>query len=129
MEFYRYVKRRRGNRENIPAIKDRNAELITGPVEKANNLNNYYASLFGRELNIPEIKSAHVDEPFTTKISIIRRRLATIGKNKSVGTDGIPGEILKMGGEAMIPNLARLLGIRLTMALHQEIFKKGGIFW
>jgi hypothetical protein len=29
--------------------------------------------------------------------------LSAIGKKKSVGPDGIPGEILKLGGEAMIP--------------------------
>jgi len=33
---------------------------------------------------------------------------------KSVGPDGIPGEILKLDEEAMIPYLARLLDIRLN---------------
>jgi len=33
---------------------------------------------------------------------------------KSVGPDGIPGEILMFGGEAMIPNLARLLDIKVN---------------
>jgi len=28
-EFYKYVKRRKGNRENIPAIKDCNGRIIT----------------------------------------------------------------------------------------------------
>ena len=37
-----------------------------------------------------------------------------IGRSKSVGTDGIAGAILKMGGEAMIPYLARLLDIRIN---------------
>jgi hypothetical protein len=37
------------------------------------------------------------------QISVIRKRLAMIGRNKSVGPDGIPGAIQKMGGEAMIP--------------------------
>jgi len=40
-----------------------------------------------------------------------RKRLKTMGSNKSVGTDGIPTAILKLGGEAMIPYLARLLDI------------------
>jgi hypothetical protein len=31
------------------------------------------------------------------------------GRNKSVGPDGIPGAILKVGEEAIIPYLARLL--------------------
>ena len=48
-------------------------------------------------------------EPFTIDIKIIRRRIGAIGKNKSVGPDRVSGEILKLGGEAMIPYLARLL--------------------
>jgi hypothetical protein len=35
-EFYKYVKRRKGNRENIPAIKDSNGTIITDSTEKAN---------------------------------------------------------------------------------------------
>jgi len=35
-------------------------------------------------------------------------------KNKSVWPDGISGEILKLGGEAMIPYLARLLDITMN---------------
>jgi hypothetical protein len=31
-----------------------------------------------------------------------------------VGPDGIPGKILKLGGEAMIPYLARLLDITMN---------------
>jgi hypothetical protein len=48
-EFYRFVNRRKGNRENIPkgnrenipTIKDCNGGLISDPVDKANNLNVY----------------------------------------------------------------------------------------
>jgi hypothetical protein len=49
------------------------------------------------------------------KFNIIRRRLAMIGRNKSVGPVGIPGAIMKMGWEAMIPYLARLLGITINI--------------
>jgi len=108
-EFYRLVNRRNGNKENIPAMKDCNGGQITDPVDKANSLNNYYASVFSCERDIPDINSTHSDKPFNIKIIIIRKRLAKIGRNKSVGPDGIPGAILKMGGEAMIPCLARLL--------------------
>src|SRR5215469_7038967 len=113
-EFYRYVKRRKGNRENTPMIRDCNGGHITDPVEKANILNNYYASLFSYERDIPEIKTAHVYEPFTIKIRFIRKRLAMIRRNKSVGPDNIAGDILKMGGKAMIPYLARLLDISIN---------------
>ena len=37
-----------------------------------------------------------------------------IGKNKSVGPDRVSGEILKLGGEAMIPYLARLIDITMN---------------
>jgi len=36
------------------------------------------------------------------------------GRNKSVGPDRVSGEILKLGGEAMIPYLARLLHITMN---------------
>jgi hypothetical protein len=93
-EFYRHVKRCKGNKENIPAIRDCNGQHITDPVEKANNLNNYYASVFSYKRDIPEIKASHVYEHFTIKIRIIRKWLAMIGRNKSVGPDNIPGDIL-----------------------------------
>jgi len=32
-----------------------------------------------------------------------REMLKKIGRNKSVGPDGVPGEILKLDGEAMTP--------------------------
>jgi hypothetical protein len=37
-----------------------------------------------------------------------------IRRNKSVGPDGIPGAILKMGGEDMIPYLARLPDVTIN---------------
>ena len=92
-------------------IKDCNGGHIADPVVNANILNNYYASVFSRERDIPDINSTHSDKPFTIKISIIRKRLAMIGRNKSVGPDDISDAILKMGGESMIPYLTRLLDI------------------
>jgi len=44
------------------------------------------------------------------------KKLAKIARKKSVGPDGIPGEILKLGGEAMTPYLAILLEISLNNA-------------
>jgi hypothetical protein len=85
-EFYKYVKRRKGNIENIQVIKDHNGTLITDPLEKANSLNSYYASLFSCERNNPQVQSIESGKPSPLK--------------KSVGPDGIPGEILKLGETA-----------------------------
>jgi hypothetical protein len=50
-----------------------------------------------------------------------------IGRNKSVGPDGIPGSILKMGGEAMIPYLARLLDIMINIGTIPMDWKKATV--
>ena len=82
--------------------------------EKANSLNFYYSSVFSSEDNIPNIEDKTSSETFTIDTKIIRKRIAAIGKNKSVGPDGVSGEILKLGGEAMIPYLLRLLDITMN---------------
>jgi hypothetical protein len=71
-EFYRYVNRRKRYRENIPTIKDDNGGHMTDPVGKANNLNNYYASVFSSEHDIPETISTYSEKSFTIKTNIIR---------------------------------------------------------
>jgi hypothetical protein len=38
-EFCKHVKRRKGYRENIPAVKDCNGRPIIDPIEKANSFN------------------------------------------------------------------------------------------
>ena len=77
-EFYRNVKRRKGNKETIPMIRDCNEELITDHVEKANILHNYYASVFIHERDIPVVNSSYEYEPFTVQVNTIRKRLALI---------------------------------------------------
>jgi hypothetical protein len=79
-DFYLYVKRRKGTRKNIPAIKDCNGRITTDLIEKANSLNFYYSSVFSCESNIPHIQGTNSSEPFTIDIKIIRKRIAAIGK-------------------------------------------------
>ena len=58
-DFYKYVKRRKGNRENIPAIKDGSGRIIKDPTEKANSLNFYYSTIFSCEDYIPQIQGGN----------------------------------------------------------------------
>jgi hypothetical protein len=95
--------------EIILAIKDHNGTSITDTTEKANILNSYNSSVFCCDRNILEIKLASSIETFIINSKVIRKRLAKTGRNKSVGPDGVPGEILKLVGEATTSNLARLL--------------------
>ena len=94
--------------------KDYNGKLITDPTEKVSSLTAYYAPLFSCERNNPQIKSTDSGKPFTISINIIRKWLSAIGRKKSVGPSGIPGEILKEGREAMIVYLAIFLDITMN---------------
>ena len=47
--------------------------------------------------------------------------------NKSVGPDGVPGEILKLGGVAITPYLARLLEISLNNATIPNDWKRATV--
>ena len=82
----------------------------------ANILNSYYASVFSSKHNHPQIPPANSKsgKTFSVCIKTLRKRLSASGKKRSVGLDGIPGVILQLGGEAMIPYLARLMNITLN---------------
>jgi len=88
-EFYKYVKRRKGNREIIPAIKDHNGTIITETTEKANILNSYYAFVFCCDRNIPGIELADPGETLIINTKVITKRLGKNGENKSFGPYGI----------------------------------------
>jgi hypothetical protein len=110
-EFFKYVKRRKGNRENIPAIKGYNDNFITDPIEEANSCNSYYASVFNCERNNPQIQSTDQANPFN--INIIRDYQQS-GERNLPSQMVFLGVILKFGGEAMIQYLARWLEIRMN---------------
>jgi hypothetical protein len=86
------------------------------------------ASVFSCERDIPDINSTHSDNPFNFKIITVRKRLTTIGRNKSVEPDGIPGDILKMDGGAMVPYLERLLDIPINNGTIPRDWKKAIVF-
>ena len=72
--------KRKGNRENIPAIKDCNGRITTDAIEKANTFNSYYSTVFSSEGNILHVRGENTGDQFTTDIKTIRRRIKAIGK-------------------------------------------------
>jgi hypothetical protein len=69
-EFYKYVWRCKGNREDIIAMKDVNWWLITDWIAKANSLNFHYSSVFSCERSISQIGYANSYEPFAISKSL-----------------------------------------------------------
>jgi len=108
----------------MPVIKDYNGRIITDAIEKANTFNSYYSTVFSSEGSILHIQGENTGDPFTTDIKTIRRKIKAIGRNKSVGPDRVSGEILKLGREAMITYLARLLDITIKMVHCQVTGRK-----
>jgi hypothetical protein len=96
-----------------------NIHFNNSGVHKANSLNFYYSSVFSCERSIPQIQCANSCQPFAISTKSIRKRLAEIG-----GPNSVSGEILKLGGEAMIPYLARLLDVTINNANIQRDWKK-----
>jgi len=94
---------------------------------KANILNSCCAPVFCCDHNIPKIQLVNSGETFIIDAKGMRKRLAKIGKNKLVGPDGIPGGILKLGGEAMTPYLAKLLETLLNNATIPSDWKKATV--
>jgi len=113
--------------EIIPAIKDHKRTIIKDTTEKANILNSCFASVFCCDLNIPEIKLANSGESSIIVTKVIRKRLAKFERNKSVGSDGVPDEILKLGREVVTPYLARLLEISLSNATTPRDWKRATV--
>jgi hypothetical protein len=110
--------------EYIIAIKDVNGRLIINSIAKVSSLHFYYSSVFSYECSISQIQWANSYEPFAISTIIIRRRLASINKNESIGPDNVPGQILKLSGEAMILYLARLLDITISNAIIPSEWKR-----
>jgi hypothetical protein len=84
IEFCKYVKRRKGNRENIPVIKDQNGKFFTEPLEKANALNSYFVYICSCKRNNPHIQLPGVGKPFIASINSIRKRLFSSSREKEI---------------------------------------------
>ena len=126
-DFYKYVRRRKGNRENIPSIKDSNGRIVTDAKDKANTFNSYYSTVFSSQGTTLHTQSRNIGEPFMIDSKAIRRRVRALGKNKSVGPDRISGDILKLGGEAMVSYLARLLDTTMNNGSLPEDWKRATV--
>jgi hypothetical protein len=66
-------------------------------------------------------------KPLLLTLNLLEQKLSKIGRNKSLGSDGIPGGILKFAWKATTPYLARLLEISLNNATIQSDWKRATV--
>ncbi len=58
--FYKYVRRRKGNKEDIPVIRENGNTLITDNRAKADAFNKYFSSVFKNSTDHPFIQGPSV---------------------------------------------------------------------
>jgi hypothetical protein len=103
---------KKGYQPRINIIKDENSILIADP----QNVLNRWKYFFNQVLNVQELHNArqmdiHTAEPLVTESSLVEVEIA-IGKLKSYkspGTDNIPAELIKAGGETLYSEIHRLI--------------------
>jgi hypothetical protein len=101
----------KGYQPTINIIKDENGNLLADP-QSVNRWKNF----FNQVINIHGVhdvrqKDIHTAEPLVTEPSLVEVEIA-IGKLKSYkspGTDQIPAELIKAGGETLYSEIHRLI--------------------
>jgi hypothetical protein len=96
----------------INIIKDKNGNLLTDP----QNVLNRWTNFFNQVLNVHGVHDVrqidiHTAEPLVPELSLVEVEIA-IGKLKSYkspGTDQIPAELIKAGGETLNSEIHRLI--------------------
>jgi len=106
--------------ENIPTIKDSIGRLINDSVDKGNSLNSHYDTLFGCERNVTQITTTHSDEPFTINIKMVRKRLAAIGRSKSIWPEDVPGGNSETGRGSRISVTCAVSGHNLSPCYYSK---------
>jgi hypothetical protein len=103
---------KKGYQSRINSIKDENGNLPADP----QNVLNRWKNFFNRVLNVHGVHDVrqmdiHTAEPLIPEPSLIEMEIA-IGKLKSYkspGTDQIPAELIKSGGETLYSEIHRLI--------------------
>jgi molecular chaperone GrpE (heat shock protein) len=112
-DLYRGINKfKKGYQPRINIIKDENGNLLADP----QNVLNRWKNFFNQVLNVHRVHDVrqmdiHMAEPLVPKPSLVKVEIA-IGKLKSYkspGTDQIPAELIKAGGETLNFEIHRLI--------------------
>ena len=113
--FYKFINRKLSNKQGVGALHDQDGNIVTGDIERANLLNNFFASICvdddGSKPTIERImpENASIDTIDFTPIKIASA-MKKMQAKKSPGPDGFPPCLYKR----LIPGLAEPLSLIFT---------------
>ena len=99
--FWKYVQEQNKTKQGIGALKDKDGNLKTTDKEKADILNDYFASVYTTDgKDIPNLDECSKSNGFSitnirTTPEEIEKRLKSLDPNKAQGPDNIPPRVLK----------------------------------
>ena len=99
--FWKYVQEQNKTKQGISALKDENGNLKTTDKDKADILNNYFASVYTTDgTDIPNLEESSKSNGISisdlkTTPSEIEKGLTNLDPSKAQGPDNIPPKILK----------------------------------
>ena len=100
--FYRYVSDRRQTRENVDPLRKEAGELVTRDVEKAEVLNDFFASLFNSKCSSHTAQAAECkggdwenEEPPTIAEDQVQDCLRNLKVHKSMEPDDMHPQVLR----------------------------------
>jgi hypothetical protein len=103
---------KKGYKPRINIIKDENANLLADPQDVLNRWKNF----FNEVLNVHRVHDVrqmdiHTAEPLMPEPSLVEVEIAIVKLKsyKSPGTDNIPAELIKAGGETLYSEIHRLI--------------------
>ena len=133
--FWRWLKNVKCQQAIIPPLTVM-GKTVTGIVDKANALNNYFVSVFTREnkQDMERLKAMLASsrktvcmEDFTVEKSDVYKQLCQIDPSKSSGPDGIPGRLLTEGATQLAEPLTKVFNMSLQSGDLPNDWKKGNI--
>ena len=130
--FWRYVQSKVKSRSSIPDLKAEDGSELTDAREKAEELNNFFASVLTVEdpTDVPTLNQRHNGNKISTfniTPEMVKNKLSNLNVNKAAGPDGLHPRVLKELASTLSVPLSILFNTSLSSGEVPSMWKVGVI--